>query len=473
MDAQTPSTEPVSFRSPATSVGELSLDTAAQLIALASDVTLVVDKEGRISDLAIGSAELADVGAENWRGRPWAETVHADSRAKVLELLAETRSAPSRWRQLNQITDKGEVPLRWLAIPAGEKGGVIALGRDLSASAKLQQRLVQAQQAVERERLKLRQAEARYRMLFGLANEAMLIVDTATRSIVEGNAAAERLFGKGSVSGKSILQLFQPEDRDALVAFLGAVGASDDVPPVVLHLAGTGAECRLSGLVFREARGAYALIRASPVLLGDSSRAPVEEILEQVPDPFVLANPAGEIAELNSLFLELVGHPRRDDLIGLPLSRFIGRPGVDPGLIMAQLQEDGSVRHFPTVARTRFGELVDVELSAIAAPSAGGVWTGYTLRPVSRQPAEITASSASPRSVEELTQLVGRMSLKDIVRESTDLIERLCIEAALKCADNNRASAAEILGLSRQGLYLKLHRHGLARDTGEDKTPRA
>jgi transcriptional regulator with GAF, ATPase, and Fis domain len=51
-----------------------------------------------------------------------------------------------------------------------------------------------------------------------------------------------------------------------------------------------------------------------------------------------------------------------------------------------------------------------------------------------------------PRSVEQLTELVGRMPLKDIVRESTDLIERQCIEAALAFTSNNRASAAEILG---------------------------
>jgi DNA-binding NtrC family response regulator len=70
------------------------------------------------------------------------------------------------------------------------------------------------------------------------------------------------------------------------------------------------------------------------------------------------------------------------------------------------------------------------------------------------------ASEGLPRTVEQLTELIGRMPLKDIVRESTDLIERQCIEAALSYTSNNRASAAEILGLSRQSLYSKLHRHG-------------
>ncbi len=47
------------------------------------------------------------------------------------------------------------------------------------------------------------------------------------------------------------------------------------------------------------------------------------------------------------------------------------------------------------------------------------------------------------------------------MRESTDLIERLCIEAALELTGDNRASAAEMLGLSRQSLYVKLRRYGL------------
>jgi len=66
-----------------------------------------------------------------------------------------------------------------------------------------------------------------------------------------------------------------------------------------------------------------------------------------------------------------------------------------------------------------------------------------------------------PRSAEELTELIGRVSLKDLVRETTDVIERLCIEAALQITGDNRATAAEMLGLSRQSLYAKLRRHGL------------
>jgi len=68
----------------------------------------------------------------------------------------------------------------------------------------------------------------------------------------------------------------------------------------------------------------------------------------------------------------------------------------------------------------------------------------------------------------QLTELVGRVPLKDLVRESTDMIEKLCIEAALEITGDNRASAAEILGLSRQSLYAKLRRYGLGELTPTD-----
>ena len=68
---------------------------------------------------------------------------------------------------------------------------------------------------------------------------------------------------------------------------------------------------------------------------------------------------------------------------------------------------------------------------------------------------------------------MGRAPLRDIVRDTTDLIERLCIEAALQLTGDNRASAAELLGLSRQSLYIKLRRFGIGDALGEPLPPDA
>jgi DNA-binding NtrC family response regulator len=37
----------------------------------------------------------------------------------------------------------------------------------------------------------------------------------------------------------------------------------------------------------------------------------------------------------------------------------------------------------------------------------------------------------------------------------------MCIETAIELTGNNRAAAAEMLGLSRQSLYVKLHKLGI------------
>jgi transcriptional regulator PpsR len=127
-----------------------------------------------------------------------------------------------------------------------------------------------------------------------------------------------------------------------------------------------------------------------------------------------------------------------------------------------QLAEHGQLRNFATIVRSPAGEEEAIEVSAVTSVEGGEIHHGFSIRLVGRRLVEATGGERQvPRSVEQLTELVGRVSLKEIVRESTDLIERLCIEAALNYTSDNRASAAEILGLSRQSLYSKLHRHGL------------
>ncbi len=144
------------------------------------------------------------------------------------------------------------------------------------------------------------------------------------------------------------------------------------------------------------------------------------------------------------------------------IDRWLGRPGVDFNLLIAQLREHGSVRLFATQLRGEFGSSSDVEICAVSVADGEEPCFGFTIRDVGQRVTfERQASREKPRSVEQLTELVGRVPLKDLVRDSTDMIEKLCIEAALEITGDNRASAAEILGLSRQGLYAKLRRYGL------------
>jgi transcriptional regulator PpsR len=112
--------------------------------------------------------------------------------------------------------------------------------------------------------------------------------------------------------------------------------------------------------------------------------------------------------------------------------------------------------------RGDLGSATDVEISAVSVSGVEQPCLGFTIRDISlRLETESKSSNDVFRSKGQMTELVGRVPLKDIVSETTDLIEQMCIEAALELTGDNRSSAAEMLGLSRQSLYVKLRRFGI------------
>ncbi len=179
------------------------------------------------------------------------------------------------------------------------------------------------------------------------------------------------------------------------------------------------------------------------------------QALEAMPEALVLTSPDLTILAANTLFLTLANQPDGQSVVGQPISRFLGPIALEEH----DIHDRGNVREYITVLDAGSAN-IDVTVSAVATAKESGAWFGFCVRPLAPA-ADAGRHHPLVRSVEQLTELVGRVPLKEIVRESTDLIERLCIEAALNYTADNRASAADILGLSRQSLYSKLHRHGI------------
>lgn len=462
-----------SFADPAFAPGLLTPGIAAALLAAVSDVALVLSADGHILDVAVSQGDFVAHGFGDWAGRAWIDTVTIESRSKIETMLADAAEPPAnpRWRQVNHATDNGDIPVRYMTMPLGDgndaHGRLIAIGRDMRGAAVMQQRLLQTQQSMERDYLRLRQAEARYRMMFDMASDPVLIVDVETRRIREANPAAYRLLDKteGTLIGEPLVAIVAPDQRDDLVAHLGATEAADASAPIMLRLADRRGNARLSARLFRQARQPLLIVRIEPtdaVAVPPRSDATLSEVVERMPDAFVLADRDLNVLTANAAFVELAEMATVDRVVGMKLGTWLGRPGIDLELIVGQLREHGAVRNVATILRGAAGGREEIEISGVVAPTGDGDCFGFTIRNVGRRLRPNPAAAGEmPRSVGQLTELVGRMSLKEIVRESTDMIERLCIEAALVYTSDNRASAAEILGVSRQSLYSKLHRHGL------------
>ncbi len=462
-------------------LADIDAPAAASLIAAAADVALVIDGQGIIRDVSLGHDETGLEGSATWVGRHWLETVTAESRPKVLAMLRDA-AAPNRgerlWRQVNHpVTGGADVPVQYAAVTIGTQGRVLAIGRDLRAVSTLQQRLVDAQQAIERDYQRLRQTEARYRLLFDSVAEAIVMVDAATLNVVDANPCALRLFGDAArrLVGKPLLDALEPASRPQALALLGAIRASGRADDVVVHVSGAAEAVTLSVSAFRQDGATLLLVRLLPTPTGAAQEGPARadvllaRLVDRGPDAFVVTDPQGRILSVNTSFVELVQLPAGEQATGQSLDRWLGRSSVDMNVLLGTLKQNGVVRLFPTTLRAAYGVALKVEISAVAVLQDEVPCLGFAIRDVERRLATDSRNAREmPRSPGQLAELVGRMPMRDIVSETTDLIERMCIEAALELTHDNRASAAEMLGLSRQSLYVKLRRYGLGDLGGGD-----
>ena len=457
------------FSTPDAGLGALGGESAAKLLAKTADVTLVLDRQGVILDAAFGP-DFAAESFRAWIGRKWLDTVTVESRPKIEDMLRDaTRSGAARWRQVNHPAESGaDIPVRYVTAHSDAKDRTIAFGRDLRPLAALQQRVAESQQEMEREYARIRNAEKRYRLLFQLASEAVVILDGAALRVSEVNPAAGSLLGKDpkKLVGRAFDDLFDESSRQAVQSFVAALRVAPRVDNVHVRLADSKEPLLLSGSLFRQNGASNMLALMKPVggagAALSNERAGMLRVVERMPDAFVLTDQDRRIIAANAAFVDLVQAGSEEQLRGEALERWIGRPGVDVDVLFANLRAHGVVRHFSTVARGQYGSTEDIEISGIDASDGARAGFGFSIRGAGwRAGPERLGGHELPRTVEQFTDLVGRVPLKNLVRETTDLIERLCIEAALDLTRDNRAAAAEMLGLSRQGLYAKLRRYGL------------
>jgi transcriptional regulator PpsR len=461
-------------------LSDMDPQTAASLIAAASDMALVIDPKGIIQDVKLSSDDLPLNDCRAWIGQPWSSTVTSESRGKVQDLIKDAGATTKRkWRHINYPSAEGaDLPIMCSTIQVGSQGDIVAFGRDMRNAAALQQRLVQSHQSMERDYLRMRHMETRYRLLFELASEAVLIVDTHNNKILEANPAAAKILDiqVKRLIGKSLTDCIDGAHKPTVEELLSAVRNTGT--PDSRKMAGSkdGVELVLSASIFKQENGSLFLVRLTPVSLHSSvqvlmpRRSMLLEVLEHSPDGFVVTDAAGKILTSNQAFVEMAQMMRPDQVIGQPLETWLGRSEVDLRVLISNIQQRGSVRLFATSLRGSNGAEFQVEISGVATQDSQRPCLGFSIRDIGqRAGAEREPLQELPRSADQLVELVGRVPLQEIVSETADLIEKLCIEAALKLTRDNRASASEMLGLSRQSLYVKLRRYGIGEVSDRNK----
>ena len=467
-----------SITSPAHVLGQLNPDEVAHIVQASADISLTLNRDGVIQSIAFGNPDLRSPSLESWVGKNWLDVVTSESRPKIQALLQDaTETSLSRFRQINVPSPgSADLPLLCATLKVGSTGQIIALARDLREISLLQQRLVDAQQAIERDYTRLRQLETRYRVLFEMASEAVIVLDANTFKVIEANPRAADLLGDSvkKLSGRLLMDYLTKGDRIQVQSLLSKVAYTSTVAELNTSIL-SGQEVYLSAAPFRNENQSLILVtlkRSGELVDRHDSNAQslVIQALENAPDGFIVTNSAGKILTANQAFLRLIMSDKLEQILNEPLDRWLERSSVDLRVMLSNLHEKGSIKLFATSIRDSFGTLHPVEISAVSVPYPHAC-LGFTIREVgSRIRSKIQPEESITRSSEELTQLVGRLPLKEIINETTDLIEQLCIKAALDLTRGNRVSASEMLGLSRQSLYIKLRKYDLSDQSKDSDT---
>ena len=140
------------------------------------DLTLLLDEAGVVLQATPGD-DLASQGIDAWLGQPWTDTVGAEAAGKLRAMIDDAGThGVAAFREVNQRFPAGlEMPMEYTVVRLDGSGNLMAVGRGLRAVAELQSRLIEAQQAMEQDYWKLREVETRYRLLFDVSGEAVLM----------------------------------------------------------------------------------------------------------------------------------------------------------------------------------------------------------------------------------------------------------------------------------------------------------
>jgi len=449
---------------------QLDSNAVATVLEAIADVQLRLDTQGYCVDASITNPELPDLLRLPWRGNNWLDFCASHHRERAQAAFNKALKYPGQpvrvdlehvWNEVS-----GVYPMRYRLVASPSADVVIAIGEDMRAFSDLRQQLVNAQQAMEQDYWALRQVETRYRRLIELTSDAVLMVDAHTQRVLEANTKAVELLTEGPAGlvGRA-LPVIAPEfqrlldtARDNNTTANGLVPSPDGQPGLDTTV-----------MFMRQGGDQRYLIRMSDA--GNrafSSDACLTEAFRTAPDAIVQIDTSGQIISCNDIFLSWLSLDNEDQVIGRNLDNWLGRSTVDVSVLLNNLRDQKMVKLYAALLHNGLGSHADVEISGVTIERGEHPRHALFIRDISRRmTSDHPLTEHLPRSIEQVTERVGRLPLKELVRESTDIIEALCIEAALKLTRDNRASAAEMLGLSRQSLYTKLRRYGIG-DGAED-----
>ena len=446
-------------------------DLMANIVTSACDLALVVSANFTVQSVLTNPQAGLPSKVARWQGTHLADILTPESWAKFSERVA-TDALDNNCPTVLELTHADEAnfqfPVRYSVSRTNDEGAFLLVGRDLRPIAELQQQLVKSQLILERDYEQQRELEARYRVLMELHPSPLIIVSVATGKVVDLNAAAVEMIGaaRADLLDAPLAQEFEGRRKGEFLQSLARMMSADPDSEIELVIKRNKQRVTATATMFRAAGDRLLLCRMS---LADRGREQVSDIAEMAYrlflrgiDAVVFIDTEGNVKAANDAFLNMTDTGSVAMVLERSFADFLARGSVDLRVLIDNVKRVGHLRHFATRLNTDYSGQVSVEVSATLLQFRSNTCIALVIRDASvteatRWPLEVVGNEG----LRNVMQLVGYSTLKDIVAETTEIIEKMCIETALELTKNNRVAAAELLSLSRQSLYVKLRKFGL------------
>ena len=446
----------------------LNPDIFGDVILRASDISLLIDTAGLILEVIYNTENknLGDI--EHWRTRNIRDFITKESGIKLEEILnlssTENEKIEKDIIQLNHIKNGGDdFPIQYSIHPTGVNNQILLFGRDLTQIAQAQQELMKTQLKFEREYDRYRSFDTKYRVILEQCGSAFIIVDEAGQ-LIDFNQKAVAILEKADLNQMMLKDLFYQGISIDILSELETLNKNTPSTALNLNVKETNKEVQLKGTFFRSNDGVHSLIRLSSSSSQRTSHSKekiyLSDLYQKTSDAFVFINEAGKIVDTNESFLILTENPNIDEVVGKSFSDFLKNATTDLKILTDNSKRLGKIRNYATDFITTFGSKIPVTISSTWVSNEDDDFYGFILRDSSNIELE-KQNDNEKHSWEATTKLVGRAPLKELVAQTGDIAERICLETALNLTNNNKVAAAELLSLSRQSLYVKLRKHNL------------
>ncbi|MDG4646929.1 transcriptional regulator PpsR [Roseibacterium sp. SDUM158017] len=450
-----------------------------EIVTTAADLAIVLDTDGMVQSVVTNPLNPSLGRLDHWKGRNIRDFMAEDSLPKLeaqLDAYRHGRKAKVDVVEVNHFDNANwEFPIRYTIHKTGKPDIILMLGRDLRPIAELQHRLVKAQLALEKDYETHRDFETRYRVIMETARDALILVDVSSGRILDLNSTAAELLETeaDTLTGSAFTQEFDGRRRGEFIEGLVFAANDEASDQVSVRARRSRKDVVIHPTVFRAAGDRILLCRVEAAETAETVAADLSRMLSALyrdgPDAMVFTDAHGLIRSANEAFLNLTDAGQLSDVKGKSFADFLSRGSVDLKVLIDNASRQGKMRLYSTRLEGAFGSQLTVEMSATRINGTGAGGFAFVLRDTSRlevirepvMPVPAGPAPISDDAMRNVMDLVGSAPLKDIVSATTDVVEKMCIETAVELTNNNRVAAAEMLGLSRQSLYVKLRKYGL------------